>query len=241
MIKQCQFAVAGYGTRFLPATKAMPKEILPILEKPLVQYGVEEALEAGLTDIGFVTGRGKRVIEDHFDVSYELEHQIQGTGKEKMLDGIRELIENCTFSYTRQIQMMGLGHAILTGRMLVGDEPFGVVLADDLCFGNGNGVLDQMVKLFKQFRCSIVAIEEVQADHTDQYGIIAGDALSTSLYRVTDMIEKRRLKMPPAISLSSAATSSRRTSSTFSKIRRRARTAKFRLPTRCCARHGRGA
>jgi UTP--glucose-1-phosphate uridylyltransferase len=198
MIKKCLFPVAGYGTRFLPATKAMPKEILPILDKPLVQYGVEEAVEAGLTDIGFVTGRGKRAIEDHFDVSYELEHQIQGTGKEKMLDGIRELIDTCTFSYTRQIQMRGLGHAILTGRTLIGDAPFGVVLADDLCFGNGGGVLDQMVKLFKQFRCSIVAIEEVPADQTDQYGVIVGEALSESLYRVTDMVEKPAPKDAPS-------------------------------------------
>jgi UTP--glucose-1-phosphate uridylyltransferase len=148
MIKKCLFPVAGYGTRFLPATKAMPKEILPILDKPLVQYGVEEAVEAGLTDIGFVTGRGKRAIEDHFDVSYELEHQIAGTGKEKMLEGIRSLIERCSFSYTRQVEMKGLGDAILKGRVLVGDEPFAVVLADDLCFGAAHGVLHQMVSLF---------------------------------------------------------------------------------------------
>jgi len=190
MIKKCLFPVAGYGTRFLPATKAMPKEILPILEKPLVQYGVEEAVEAGLTDIGFVTGRGKRAIEDHFDVSYELEHQIAGTGKEKALDGIRSLIETCTFSYTRQIEMKGLGDAILKGRTLIGDEPFAVVLADDLCFGTQRGVLAQMVSLFNQFRCSIVAIEEVPEDQTHSYGVIAGDAISDRLFRVTDMVEK---------------------------------------------------
>jgi UTP--glucose-1-phosphate uridylyltransferase len=192
MLKKCLFPVAGYGTRFLPATKAMPKEILPILDKPLVQYGVEEAVEAGLTDIGFVTGRGKRAIEDHFDVSYELEHQIQGTGKEKQLEGIRDLIEKCTFSYTRQVNMQGLGHAILTGRTVIGDEPFGVVLADDLCFGNGDGsgVLAQMTKLFRQFRCSIVAIEEVPRNETHNYGVISGEALSDSLFRVTDMVEK---------------------------------------------------
>ena len=189
-IKKCIFPAAGYGTRFLPATKAMPKEMLPVLDKPLVQYGVEEAVEAGLTDIGFVTGRGKRAIEDHFDVSYELEHQIQGTGKEKLLVGIRALIDECTFSYTRQINMRGLGHAILTGRTLVGDEPFAVVLADDLCFGEGTGVLSQMVRLFRQFRCSIVAIEEVPKSDTQNYGIIAGEALSESLFRVTDMVEK---------------------------------------------------
>jgi UTP--glucose-1-phosphate uridylyltransferase len=190
MIKKCLFPVAGYGTRFLPATKAMPKEILPIVDKPLVQYGVEEAVEAGLIDIGFVTGRGKRAIEDHFDVSYELEHQIAGTGKEKQLEGIRALIDTCTFSYTRQITMKGLGHAIQTGHTLIGDEPFGVVLADDLCFGEGTGVLAQMVKLFRQFRCSIVAIEEVPQDETNRYGIVAGEALSDSLFRVTDMVEK---------------------------------------------------
>lgn len=190
MIRKCLFPVAGYGTRFLPATKAMPKEILPILDKPLVQYGVEEAMQAGLTDIGFVTGRGKRAIEDHFDVSFELEQQIAGTGKEKMLDGIRELIEKCTFSYTRQIEMRGLGDAILKGRTLVGDNPFGVVLADDLCFGDQIGVLSQMVNLFKQFRCSIVAIEEVPPEETHAYGVIAGDAISDRLFRVTDMVEK---------------------------------------------------
>ncbi len=190
MIKKCLFPVAGYGTRFLPATKAMPKEILPVLDKPLVQYGVEEAVEAGLKDICFVTGRGKRAIEDHFDVSYELEHQIEGTGKERMLDGIRNLISQCTFSYTRQINMRGLGDAILTGRTIVGDSPFAVVLADDLCFGETAGVLAQMVKLYNQFRCSIVAIEEVPHDQVSSYGVIDGEALSDRLIRVTDMVEK---------------------------------------------------
>jgi UTP--glucose-1-phosphate uridylyltransferase len=198
MIKKCLFPVAGYGTRFLPATKAMPKEILPIVDKPLVQYGVEEALEADLTEIGFVTGRGKRAIEDHFDVSYELEHQIQGTGREKQLEGIRALIDTCTFSYTRQVTMRGLGHAILTGRVIMGDQPFGVVLADDLCFGEGTGVLAQMTKLFRQFRCSIVAIEEVPAHETNRYGIIAGEALSDSLFRVTDMVEKPAPEVAPS-------------------------------------------
>lgn len=190
MIKKCLFPVAGYGTRFLPATKAMPKEMLPILDKPLVQYGVEEAHQAGLREIGFVTGRGKRAIEDHFDISYELEHQIAGTGKEAALNGIRKLIEESTFSYTRQIEMRGLGDAILAGRTIIGDEPFGVVLADDLCFAEPVGVLGQMVELFKQFRCSIVAIEEVPEDQAHQYGVIEGDALTDQIFRVTDMVEK---------------------------------------------------
>ena len=190
MIRKCLFPVAGYGTRFLPATKAMPKEMLPILDKPLVQYGVEEACEAGMTEIGFVTGRGKRAIEDHFDTSFELEHQITGTSREERLTGIRELIESCTFSYTRQTSMNGLGHAILTGETLVGDEPFGVVLADDLCIGEDDGVLAQMCKLYKQFRCSIVAVEEVPEDQTSSYGVVAGEAMSDNIIRVTNMVEK---------------------------------------------------
>ena len=198
MIKKCLFPVAGFGTRFLPATKAMPKEMLPILNKPLVQYGVEEAVEAGLTDIGFVTGRGKRAIEDHFDVNYELEHSIKGTETERLLESTRKLIESSSFSYTRQREIRGPGHAILTGRTLVGDAPFGVVLADDLCFGEGSGVLSQMVKLFRQFRCSIVAIQEVEAEHTQRYGMVAGEQMSDRLIRVTDMVEKPRPEDAPS-------------------------------------------
>lgn len=192
MIKNCLFPVAGYGTRFLPATKAMPKEMLPLVNKPLVQYGVEEAQEAGMNNFGFVTGRGKRAIADHFDISYELEHQIQGSGKEELLGDIRTLIENNTFSFTRQHQMKGLGHAILSGRTLVGDNPFAVLLADDLCVGEepGNGVLKQMSELYNQFRCSIVAIQEVPADQTHKYGVIAGESMKEGLYRITDMVEK---------------------------------------------------
>lgn len=192
MIKNCLFPVAGYGTRFLPATKAMPKEMLPLVNKPLVQYGVEEAQEAGMNNFGFVTGRGKRAIADHFDISYELEHQIKGSGKEELLSDIRGLIENNTFSFTRQREMKGLGHAILTGKTLVGDNPFAVLLADDLCVGDapGNGVLKQMAELYKQFRCSIVAIQEVPADQTHKYGVIAGEEMKDGLFRITDMVEK---------------------------------------------------
>ncbi|KZY74711.1 UTP--glucose-1-phosphate uridylyltransferase [Oleiphilus sp. HI0071] len=192
MIKNCLFPVAGYGTRFLPATKAMPKEMLPLVNKPLVQYGVEEAQEAGMNNFGFVTGRGKRAIADHFDISYELEHQIQGSGKEDLLSEIRDLIHNNTFSFTRQHEMKGLGHAILSGKTLVGDNPFAVLLADDLCVGDepGNGVLKQMSMLYSQFRCSIVAIQEVPADQTHKYGVIAGESMKDGLYRITDMVEK---------------------------------------------------
>jgi UTP--glucose-1-phosphate uridylyltransferase len=197
MIKKCLFPVAGYGTRFLPATKSMPKEMMPIVNKPLVQYGVEEAAAAGMTDMAFVTGRGKRAIPDHFDVSYELEAQIAGTDKESRLNEIRALIDNCTFTYTRQKHMKGLGHAILTGETLIGDQPFGVVLADDLCIadegGDGDGVLKQMVELYAQFRCTIVAIEEVPAGEVHKYGVIAGEEIREDIFRVETMVEK-----PPA-------------------------------------------
>ena len=190
MIKKCLFPVAGYGTRFLPATKSMPKEMLPVVNKPLVQYGVEEAIEAGMTTISFVTGRGKRAIADHFDISYELEHQIAGTGKEAYLGSIRNVLDKGVFTMVRQREMKGLGHAILTGEPLIGNEPFGVVLSDDLCLNNGRGVLSQMEELFRQFRCSIVAIQEVPMEDAHKYGVIAGEALKDGLYRVDDMVEK---------------------------------------------------
>jgi UTP--glucose-1-phosphate uridylyltransferase len=189
-ISVCLFPAAGYGTRFLPATKAMPKEMLPILTKPLIQYGVEEAMEAGMTTMAIVTGRGKRAIEDHFDISYELEQQIKGTTKENMLCGVRHIIDQCTFAYTRQIEMKGLGHAILTGKTLVGAQPFAVVLADDLCINESEGVLTQMMKLYHQYRCSIVAIEAIDPSKTDQYGVIAGEEIKKGVYRVRTMVEK---------------------------------------------------
>lgn len=198
VIKKCLFPVAGYGTRFLPATKSMPKEMLPVVNKPLVQYGVEEALEAGLYEVGFVTGRGKRAINDHFDTNYELEKEIEGTGKEELLTGIREVINKGTFSTTRQPEMLGLGNAILTGETLIGDEPFGVVLADDLCFGDDVGVLAQMVEMYKQFRCSIVAIQEVPEDQIEKFGVIAGDPIRDDLFRVNDMVEKPKASEAPS-------------------------------------------
>ena len=198
MIKKCLFPVAGYGTRFLPATKSSPKEMLPVVNKPLIEYAVAEALDAGLNRMGFVTGRGKRAIEDHFDTNYELEDQIRGTGKEDLIRPIRDLIEACEFSYTRQKEMKGLGHAILTGETLIGDEPFAVVLADDLCISGCDGVLTQMVKLFNQFRCSIVAVDEVPDENIHQYGVVAGELIKDRVYRVTDMVEKPRRDDAPS-------------------------------------------
>jgi len=191
MIKRCLFPAAGYGTRFLPATKAMPKEMLPVMAKPLIQYGVEEAVEAGMDIMAIITGRGKRAIEDHFDISYELEHQIKGTAKEHLLEDIRDLINRCTFTYTRQIEMRGLGDAIYKGRVLIGNEPFAVLLADDLCHNEkGEGVLAQMVRVYNKYRCSIVAVQEVPTEQVHKYGIVAGKQIDDDLYMVESMVEK---------------------------------------------------
>jgi len=203
LIKKCLFPAAGYGTRFLPATKATPKEMLPVLTKPLIQYGVEEAVEAGIQTMAIVTGRGKRAIEDHFDISYELEHQIKGTSKEPLLTVIRSLIAKCTFSYTRQVEMKGLGHAILTGETLIGKEPFAVILADDLCTNDtdtNQSILAQMIEIYEKYQCSIVAIEEIPMEHTNKYGVIAGHLVDETddTYRVTNMVEKPETKDAPS-------------------------------------------
>lgn len=192
MIKKCLFPAAGYGSRFLPATKAVPKEMLPILTKPLLQYGVEEALSAGMKNMSIVTGRGKRAIEDHFDNSYELESQLKGTSKEHYLREIELIINDSTFTYVRQNQMLGLGHAILTGEALIGSEPFGVILADDLCFSEDSSVMSQMLQIYNKYKCSVVAVEEVSIDKVHNYGIIDGNLIDNSknIFRVTNMIEK---------------------------------------------------
>ncbi|EAJ2465277.1 TPA: UTP--glucose-1-phosphate uridylyltransferase GalU [Campylobacter jejuni] len=191
MLQTCIFPAAGYGTRFLPATKTLPKEMLPILTKPLIHYGVDEALEAEMENMGFVTGRGKRALEDYFDISYELEHQISGTKKEYLLDEIRSLINRCTFTFTRQNQMKGLGDAVLKGKPLVGDEAFGVILADDLCVNEeGLNVMAQMVKIYEKYRCTIIAVMEVPKEQVSNYGVISGNFVEDNLIMVNSMIEK---------------------------------------------------
>jgi len=192
LINKCLFPAAGYGTRFLPATKAVPKEMLPILTKPLLQYGVEEALSAGITNMAIVTGRGKRSIEDHFDNSFELESQLIGTAEEYYLDDIKSVIEQSTFTYVRQRKMLGLGHAILTGEPLIGNEPFAVILADDLCDCATNGVTSEMIEIYNKHQCSVIAIEEIPLTQIEKYGVISGDLIdgTNDTYRVTNMIEK---------------------------------------------------
>jgi len=200
LITKCLFPAAGYGTRFLPATKAVPKEMLPILTKPLLQYGVEEALMAGINNMAIITGRGKRAIEDHFDNAFELESQLSGTSKEHYLKEIKEVIEKATFTYVRQREMLGLGHAILTGEPLIGHETFAVILADDLCETIDNGVINQMMQVYDKYKCSIIAIEEVPSKFTNRYGVISGNLIDNTedIYRVTDMVEKPDINSSPS-------------------------------------------
>jgi len=192
-INKCLFPVAGYGTRFLPATKAIPKEMLPILTKPLIQYGVEEAMSAGMTTMAMVTNKYKQAIEDHFKPHADIEASIKGTLKESLLDEVNHASSECDFTYIEQQQMLGLGHAIYTGKPLIGNEPFAVILPDDLCTNDGDSVLMQMTRLFDQHPdCCIVAIEEVPMTEVDKYGVIDGVLLdgSDDAYRVKSMVEK---------------------------------------------------
>jgi len=195
MIKKALFPAAGYGTRFLPATKSVPKEMLPIVNKPLIHYAIKECMNANIFEIGFVTGRSKRAIEDYLDFSPELEEKIKDSKKTKFLHEINSIINSCTFTYVRQKEMLGLGHAVLTGEPLIGDNPFAVVLADDLCEGD---VISQMVKLYNKYKCSIVAIEEVPKNEVNKYGVIAGKEIEDGVYMVNDMVEKPETNKAPS-------------------------------------------
>lgn len=195
MIKKALFPAAGYGTRFLPATKSVPKEMLPVVNKPLIHYGIQECMNAGIFEIGFVTGRNKRAIEDYLDFSPELEDKIKDSSKAELLKETNEMIEKCTFTYVRQKEMLGLGHAVLTGEPLIGNNPFAVVLADDLCVGD---VLSQMVNLYKKYKCTIVGVEEVDKNEVNKYGIVAGKAIEDGVIMVDDMVEKPDVDKAPS-------------------------------------------
>ena len=173
-IRKAVFPVAGLGTRFLPATKASPKEMLPVVDKPLIQYAVEEAVEAGIEQLIFVTGRNKRSIPDHFDKAYELEAELEAKGKDKLLQVIKNIVPpHVTCIYLRQSEALGLGHAVLCAKPVVGDEPFSVILADDLIDNANNGCVKQMVKSYGQHAASILAVQQVEKNETDKYGIVS--------------------------------------------------------------------
>ncbi len=197
-IRKAVFPVAGLGTRFIPATKAMAKEMLPVVDKPIIQYAVEEAFKAGIEQIIFVTGRGKKALEDHFDRSFEIEHTLMEKGKDDLLKQIQELVpQTGTIVYTRQNQPLGLGHAIWCARDIVGDEPFAVLLADDL-IQTDKPVLAEMVKKFDRLRASIAAIMEIEKDQTDKYGILKATQIEDDIVKIDDMIEKPKPENAPS-------------------------------------------
>jgi len=190
IVTKAIFPVAGLGTRFLPATKAQPKEMLPVVDKPLIQYAVEEAYAAGIREMIFVTGRHKRPIEDHFDTTFELELALEQAGKEALLEVVRGVKpDDMECVYVRQPRALGLGHAVMCAERLVGREPFAVLLADDLMVGNPP-VLKQMVEQFAEWRVSILAVQEVPAEHTRRYGIVAGTPINDRLMDVSRIVEK---------------------------------------------------
>lgn len=195
------FPVAGMGTRFLPATKASPKEMLTVVDKPLIQYAVEEAYEAGIREMIFVTGRSKRAIEDHFDMAYELETELEVAGKQALLDIVRSVQpDDMQCVYVRQARALGLGHAVLCAEHLVGDEPFAVLLADDLMRGQpgGPGVLKQMAEVFARTQSSILAVQEVPLEQVHRYGVVAGKDIGNGLVDIQRMVEKPKAEVAPS-------------------------------------------
>ena len=190
-IRKAVFPVAGLGTRFLPVTKANPKEMLPIVDKPLIQYAVEEAVAAGMTDLIFVTGRTKRSIADHFDKAYELENELQKHNKTRMLELVQNILpDNVTCIYIRQAEPLGLGHAVLCARAAVGDEAFAVLLADDLIDNGDQGCLKQMVGVFENYQSSVIAVENIPKEETDKYGIVSTDEINSQIGKLNGIIEK---------------------------------------------------
>jgi UTP--glucose-1-phosphate uridylyltransferase len=196
-IRKAVFPAAGLGTRFLPATKAQPKEMLPLVDKPIIQYGVEEAVASGVDNIILVTGRGKNAIEDHFDVSVELETFLEARGKTELLTEIRKISNLINFSYVRQGEPLGLGHAVLVTRNLVGQEPFAVILGDDVIDARPPA-LRQMIDVFNELQGPVLAIERVPRSDVSAYGIIDADEVRPGVYRIKDMVEKPPVNEAPS-------------------------------------------
>ena len=190
-IRKAVFPVAGMGTRFLPATKASPKEMLPVVDKPLIQYAVEEAVEAGMDQMIFITGRSKRAIADHFDKAYELEHELEAKAKDKLLNIVRSIVpDNVSCIYLRQAEALGLGHAVLCAQPVVGDEPFAVILADDLIDGREKSCLAQMVDVYEYHGRSVLGVEQVPMEETNKYGVVKANKLEDSIHTVDSIVEK---------------------------------------------------
>jgi UTP--glucose-1-phosphate uridylyltransferase len=197
-VRKGVFPAAGLGTRFLPATKAQPKEMLPLVDKPTIQYVVEEAVASGLAEIIIVTGRGKRAIEDHFDSAFELEYFLQDRGKMEELAQIKTISELASVAYVRQKEPLGLGHAILCARTLVGDEPFGVFLGDDIIGGTDTPCMKQLLDVFDRYDGPVIAVERVPHDRIHQYGVIAGRNIGDNVWQIDDLVEKPRAEEAPS-------------------------------------------
>jgi len=197
-IRTAVFPVAGFGSRFLPATKASPKEMLPLVDKPLIQYAVEEAVAAGITDLVFITGRHKRAIEDHFDKAYEMENELATRGKTQLLESLRSILpRNCNCIYIRQPEQLGLGHAVLCAKAVVRDEPFAVLLADDFIDAD-KSVVQQMVEQYQAYGCSLLGVQEVPRAQTSSYGIVRTRPLAERLEEVAAIVEKPRPEEAPS-------------------------------------------
>ncbi|OGL49805.1 MAG: UTP--glucose-1-phosphate uridylyltransferase [Candidatus Schekmanbacteria bacterium RBG_13_48_7] len=188
-IRKAIFPAAGLGTRFLPATKAQPKEMLPLVDKPMIQYVVEEAIASGIEQIILVTGRGKRALEDHFDKSFELEHFLAERGKYELLEIVQDISEMVTFAYIRQKDPLGLGHAILTARDLIGNEPFAVLLGDDI-IDSPEPCLKQLIDVYNRFNSSVLALQQIPRELSNKYGIIVGELVESDLYKINSLVEK---------------------------------------------------
>ncbi|MCG8097610.1 MAG: UTP--glucose-1-phosphate uridylyltransferase GalU [Candidatus Thiodiazotropha taylori] len=199
-IRKAVFPVAGMGTRFLPATKANPKEMLPVVDKPLIQYAAEEAEEAGVSSLVFVTGRNKRSIPDHFDKAYELESELKEAGKTALLEKVQNVLpEDVSCIYLRQSEALGLGHAVLCAEPVVADEPFAVILADDLIRGDGGvGALEQMAQIYERYQCSVILVEEVPQEETSKYGIVEVEDDDGETATITSIVEKPKPEDAPS-------------------------------------------
>lgn len=196
-ITKAVIPAAGLGTRFLPATKASPKEMLPLVDKPLIQYVVEEAVGAGIREIIIITGRGKRAIEDHFDISFELEETLRQNGKLELMESLRKISDMADFCYIRQRQALGLGHAILSAKNLIGDEPFAVLLGDDI-IDHPTSALQQMIDLYQKNQAPLIGIQKVPKSEVRQYGVIDAEAAVDGLYKINDLVEKPSPKEAPS-------------------------------------------
>jgi UTP--glucose-1-phosphate uridylyltransferase len=196
-VRKAVFPAAGLGTRFLPATKAQPKEMLPLVDKPLIQYGVEEVVDSGVSHVVIVTGRGKAAIEDHFDTSFELEHLLSSRGKTELLEGVRRIADMASISYVRQKEALGLGHAVLCAKELVGPEPFAVVLSDDVIYSERPATA-QLIDVYNRYAASAIALMEVPPERISAYGVVDAEKIDEGLYRVKNLVEKPKREDAPS-------------------------------------------